>query len=233
MASKRDPKADPKANPKAGAGGSQADAETSTSAGIDDPVIRARLDLERAKIAEAQAKINALTGGRTSRTASVVSKGEANISVTQTVKKTVQASASPTTYLDPRTGTLRVVMPEPPTLPGTSTLLDSLPEGPNLPRPRGDEATTKEQQRAVEAGGIPGPSCKQPATEGSEKEEEDEGARPLEDEGEKQSEGSEGSKKVLVGGGTLAAGSQFTKVVLKSIASGYHYQIFLVVEHDY
>ncbi len=146
---------------------------THTSVGIDDPVLQAELDEERAKIAAAQARIAKITGGRKSRTGSAASAmvaGASNVAYTESVHRHVEANLQPSTYLDPVTGKLRVVHPPTPVLPAAGSLLASLPEGPNLPpapappsvieispdRPDSDPLVI--DPRADGAGAVAGPS---------------------------------------------------------------------------
>ena len=233
---------------KRGGDGAPSQAETSTSAGIDDPVVRAALQAEKAKIAAAQAKIAAMTGGRTSRTGSVaesrLSKGEAHISVTQTVKKTISARGSPTTFLDPVSGEMRV-MPTPAPQFGGSGLLDSLPSGPNLPAWTGGqgvpEVVTLSDDTESAAAGPSGTAGKtrvdQAGTETGRKEksgggEKKKGAGAKEAGGKEETAG-EKANIIVKPAGDMKPGTEYTKVILKSLASGYHYQIFIAGEHDY
>ena len=196
------------------------DTETGTEAGIEDEAVRAQVREEKAKIAAAQEKISKLTG-RFSRTGSVaasgISKGSAKCSVTHSVTKTVQAT--PTTYLDPTTGELKVVPTPPPPVPRRSELLDSLPDAPYIPPIQ----TSPEEDPLPAQPGVSG-AAPQVTFSASKKE----GVHSGLDQGSKEAE----KGRVLMGK-PLGEETMFTRVLLKSVASGYHYKIFLAGPHDY
>ena len=114
-----------------------AGARSMTESGITDPAVLAAIEANKTVIAEAQKRIAAMTGGKTSRTGtSAVSKGSATVSVSRSYHETATTKVSPTTFLDPVTGELRTVnVPapgvytlQPPGARARVSLLHSLPE---------------------------------------------------------------------------------------------------------
>ncbi len=213
-------------------------AETATSAGIDDPEVQARLDKERAKIEEAQARIAQLTGGRKSRTGSAAgfSKGSARVSVTHSVH--VAAAVEPTTYLDPITGTLKVIPTKPPPLQGGNTLLGSLPDGPNLPGGGLQEVIDVSDDTADDPA-----SRKDPGGGAVEHEEEAERSK---DSSGSDDEAAEEPKKLsepvakqpvhLRTPGRLSAREkslEYLKLLLRSVEHNVYYEIFVTGANDY